>query len=285
MRLLRRLLAATLVASLLIGGTAIGAERWLLPPVGDDDAPLALLLLGSDEGPNRSDNPLVGRADGVQLLFVSADRQHATFVSIPRDSWVAVSGIGNNRINACLVNGPERCVETVENVFGIDIDHYLLTSMRGFAHAIDEWGGITVDVPTPVFDGGYDITETGEQHLEGLQALTYARDRKNRPGGDFGRSQAQAELLAIGHRDVHEAGTVRAVLDAVAVLRQHTVTDISGPQLARLGFEAMHLPPDNVQRELAPARLGTAGAASVVYLEDAAYAMIRDAAEDGRLGD
>jgi polyisoprenyl-teichoic acid--peptidoglycan teichoic acid transferase len=280
-----RLLAAMTAAAVLLAGTSVAAvETLLLPSVGDDDRALAIVLLGSDEGPQRSSRPVPGRADGFQLLFVAPDRQHATFVSIPRDSWVPVAGRGNSRINACLVDGPEACVSTVESAFGIEVDHYLMTSMRGFANATEAFGGLVVDVPRPVFDGGMAIPEAGEQRLRRSQTLTYARDRKNRPGGDFERSEAQAELLAIGHRDVVEEGTVQAVLDAVAVLRKHTLTDLSGPEMLRLGFEAMHLPPDNVQRELAPARLGTAGGASVVFLEDAAYSIISDAAEDGRVG-
>jgi polyisoprenyl-teichoic acid--peptidoglycan teichoic acid transferase len=281
----RRLPALLLGLLLAVSATAASADlaRMLLPPAEGDDV-LTLLLLGSDEGPNRSEDPLVGRADGVQLLFVSGNRQHATFVSIPRDSWIPVPGRGTNRINTCLVSGPDVCVETVEREFGVDVDGYFVSSMRGFARAVDAFGGLTVDVPTPVFDGGYDIPDTGVQHLEGLQALTYARDRKNRPGGDFGRSQAQAELLAIAHADVVEDADISIVLEALKILRRHSVTDLSGPDLVRLGFEAMHLPPENVQRVLAPAEHGRAGAAAIVRLQGSAYEIIRDAADDGRLG-
>lgn len=279
----RALAAFVVITALLTGIGALASEGLLLADPVDDEV-LALLLLGSDEGPTRSENPLVGRADGVQLLFVAPDRQHATFVSIPRDSWLTVTDVGRSRINSCLVRGPERCVTTVEQQFGIEIDAYLMTSMRGFANAVEAFGGVTVDVPTPVFDGGSNISSAGEQDLTGLQALTYARDRKNRPGGDFGRSRAQAELLAIGHADVVRAGDAAAVLDAVTVLRRHTVTDLTGPDLVRLGFEAMHLPPENVERVLAPGDIGMAGRASVVFLEDRAYDIVRDAAADGRLG-
>lgn len=278
----RRLVALVTAAALTIATAGVAAEHLLLPPPPDAGV-TTFLLLGSDEGPNRSANPLVGRADGFQLLFVSGDRQHATFVSIPRDSYVQVTGRGRTRINACLVSGPENCVATVEQEFGVEVDHYLLTSMRGFANAVKAFGGITVDVPTPVFDGGEHIPQAGVQHLEGLQALTYARDRKNRPGGDFGRSQAQAELLSIAHADVVEAGTIAAVIDAATVLRRHSVTDLSGPRLVQLAFEAMQLPPGNVQRALAPARHGMAGPAAVVFLEASAYELIRDAADDARL--
>jgi LCP family protein required for cell wall assembly len=278
----RLLLTLTVVGALLVGTAGLALERLLLPPA--DGEVLTLLLLGSDEGPPRSTDPVPGRADGFQLLFVSGDRQHATFVSIPRDAYIPVSGRGTTRINACLVGGPEACVTTVENEFGVSIDGYFLTSMEGFKRAVAAFGGLTVDVPTPVRDGGMAITEAGEQQLTGSQALTYGRDRKNRPGGDFARSQAQAEMLAIAHADVVAAGEVRAVLDAVSILRRHTHTDLSGPQLARLGFEALQLPPENVQRELAPGNHAMAGPAAVVRLQSSAYELIRDAAADGRIG-
>jgi LCP family protein required for cell wall assembly len=272
------LLVATLLA---LGGPAVAGERLLLPR-GDGEV-LTLLLLGSDEGPPRSTNPVPGRADGVQLLFVSADRQHATFVSIPRDAYVPVPGRGTTRINACLVDGPETCVRTVEQEFGISVDAYLMTTMEGFKNAVHRFGGLVVDVPMPLRDGGASIPEAGEQRLTGSQALTYGRDRQRRPGGDFARTQAQAELLAIAHREA-VAGDVWEVLQAVALLRRHTVTDLSGPQLATLAMEAMRLPPDNVQRALAPGSHGFAGPAAIVRLQPRAYELIRDAATDGRLG-
>jgi polyisoprenyl-teichoic acid--peptidoglycan teichoic acid transferase len=278
----RVVVAAVALVALLGGATAIGIERMLLPK--PDDDVLTFLLLGSDEGPMRSANPLRGRADGIQLLFVSGDRRHATFVSIPRDSYIPVPGRGTTRINACLVDGPERCVTAVENEFGVDVDAYLLTSMHAFARAIRAFGGLTVDVPTPVSDGGHPIRKAGEQHLTGMQSLAYARDRKNRPGGDFARSQAQAELLAIAHSKVHDDADVRAVLDAVEILRRHTVTDLTGPEMVHFAFQALRLQPRRVQRELAPAQHGRAGAASIVRLRPRAYELIRDAADDGRVG-
>jgi polyisoprenyl-teichoic acid--peptidoglycan teichoic acid transferase len=271
------------VTGLLLSSVAVAAERWLLPT--SDGEVLTLLLLGSDGGPPRNDDLRAARADGFQLLFVSADRQHATFVSIPRDAWVPVTGRGTTRINACLNRGPENCVATVEANFGVQVDGYLLTSMRGFALAIEEHGRLTVDVPQRLAVGGTSVAAGDGQVLKGAEALVYARDRKNRSGGDFGRSRAQAELLAIGHRELVADATPGAVLDAVSVVRRHTVTDIPPAQLVRWGFEALQLPPENVQRELAPARLGTAGAASVVYLEQGAYRLIEDAAADGRVGD
>jgi LCP family protein required for cell wall assembly len=279
----RRLVAAVAAATLLLGGSATAVERYTRLPGGDGEV-LTLLLLGSDEGPPRSADITAGRADGFQILFVSGDRQHATFVSVPRDSWVNVAGSGNGRINNCLLGGGERCMATVEQVFGIEVDGYLATSMDAFKAGVNAFGGITIDVPTPVSNGGANITTTGVQQLTGSQALTYGRDRKARAGGDFARSRAQAEILATGHAELLADPSPDRILDVVSILRRHTVTDLSGPQLARLGFEALQLPPENVQRVLADGVDAMVGKAAVVKLRDSAYAVIRDAADDARVG-
>lgn len=278
----RRLLALLVGSLLAFGSGAVALDRYTLPP-GDGEV-LTLLLLGSDEGPPRGPDPLQGRADAFQILFVSGDRQHATFVSVPRDSWLSVAGSGNGRINNCLLGGGERCVATVEQVFGIEVDGYLATSMDAYKAAVDAFGGVTIDVATPLSDGGADIASPGVQHLTGSQSLTYGRDRKTRSGGDFTRSRSQAEILATAHRELLTDPAPDRVLDVVSILRRHTITDLSGPQLARLGFEALRLPPENVQRVLAEGYDAWVGEAAVVKLRESAYAVIKDAADDARVG-
>jgi polyisoprenyl-teichoic acid--peptidoglycan teichoic acid transferase len=272
------LLVAVAVAG--AGGGAAALERWLLPP-GDGET-LALLLLGSDDGPPRDGLLDEGNADAFQLLFVSGDRQHATIVSVPRDSYVPVPNQGRTRINACLFYGPERCVETVAAVFGVEVDGYLLTNMRAFTRGVERFGGIEVEVPRSLRVGSVSIAP-GLQTLDGEQALVFARDRASRAEGDVGRSRAQAHLLAAAHRQVRDDGSPGAILHALGVLRRHTLTDLSGPELVRLGFESLQLPPDNVERVHLPGNLGFAGPAHVYFLHDAAYGIVSDAADDGRM--
>lgn len=264
------------------------------------DRPLAILLLGSDAGPPRDDDTVTGRADGFHLLFVSQERDRATFVSFPRDSWVPVTGLGDTKINACMTAGPENCVSTVETVFGIDVDAYFVTSMWGFADAVNEFvgcdigdpelsrgctRGLTYDVDFTCSSGcgGFAIEEAGEQQLSGFEALTIARNRKLRAEGDFTRSESQAELLASAHAELRADGSIARMMDSLRILRRHSVTDLTLPQLTRLGLDAMRLDPANVENILAPARLGTVGAASVVFLEDETYDIVAEAAATGRL--
>jgi LCP family protein required for cell wall assembly len=291
------LIVSALVVLPLVGLLALERVTAVGP---SSDRPLAILLLGSDAGPPRSDDTLTGRADGFQLLFVSAERDRATFVSIPRDAWVPVTGMGDNKINACLTKGPENCVSTVENAFGIEIDAYFATSMWGFADAVNEFVGcdignpelsrsctkgleVDVDFVCNANCGGFPIAQRGPQRVTGFEALTLARNRGNRAAGDFTRSQSQAELLAIAHAEMQADGSVARMLEALRILRRHSATDLTLPQLTRLGLDAMRLDPANVERILAPSRIGSVGSASVVFLNDPAYDIIAEAAETGRL--
>ena len=270
----------TVLALLALASGGVAAGRWLVAPV-DDDV-ITLLLLGSDAGPPRGGSPTKARADGFHLLFVSPDRQHATVVNLPRDSYVPVPNMGRTKINACLVGGPERCVATVESLFGIDVDHHLVTSMHALADAFEQLGGLEVDVPRSLTGGGPDIAP-GRQRLNGFEVLTYARDRKNRPGGDFDRAHAQGEILALAHQQLVAGADLGDVARSVAVVARHTASDASPAQLLRYGYAALTLPPGNVANVSLPGNVGTAGRASVVRLPDRAFAMVRDAADDGRM--
>lgn len=289
-------LAAMSAVLLVLPGLASAVGR--ISAQAPSGAVTTILLLGSDDGPPREGDPRSARADAIHLVFVSGDRQHATFVSFPRDSWVPVAGLGTTKINACLTRGPENCVATMEALFGITIDGYLLTSMWGFAEAVNEFvgcqpgpdtpcqRGLTIDVKDPCSEncGGVPIPERGVQQLTGYESLAYARHRKTRPGGDFARSQAQAEILTLAHEAVLVEGSLLRAMDAARILHRHVITDLDAVTLARLAVETMNLTAANVRREFAPSRLGTEGEASVVYLEPGVDALVADAAADGRVG-
>lgn len=279
-RALRASVAGLLAVLMIAAAGVVAGERYLRAPIGGDRV-ITILLLGGDEGPMRGGTVLRSRADAFHLLFVSPDRERATFVNIPRDSYVSVPGFGSTRINTCLVAGPERCVQTVESLWGLDVDHYIVTSFSGFMTAVDRYGGVPVDVEHSVRDGGEAIS-AGPQVLSGAQALAYTRDRKNRPGGDLGRTTAQANFLMSAHRDMFEgAATPTRIAEMVGLLQQTTVTDARADELLRYAFLAVTIDPGAVDNITLPANIGMAGAASVMFLPPAAHTIVRDVAADG----
>ncbi|GAB3463725.1 LCP family protein [Kineococcus endophyticus] len=137
------------------------------------------------------------RTDTIMLLHVPDGGGPAALISVPRDSWVPIPGHGKNKINAAFaIGGAPLLMETVEQVSGLRIDHYVETGFGGFAQIVNAVGGVTMCPAKAVDDvrAGLNIA-AGCQQMDGKTALGYARYRYTDVQGDFGRVQRQRELL------------------------------------------------------------------------------------------
>src|SRR5690606_36191434 len=149
----------------------------------------------------RPGDPLRGRADAIHIVAVDTDEHTATVVDIPRDSV-----IGGTKVNAHLATGgPDALVAELESFTGLTIDHWMLTTFKGFERLTQAVDGVDVVVEHPMHDDASDSHfDPGPAHVEGPDALAYARDRHSLPDGDFGRTRHQGELLLAIHRRVAE---------------------------------------------------------------------------------
>lgn len=170
-----------------------------------------ILLLGVDDPDRRDDvgpqldeqldsgdwQPGSFRSDTMMVLHVNASGEHAQIISVPRDSWVHVHGHGDQKINAALsLGGPELAARTVEDTFGIRLDHVALIDFQGLREVTDALGGVDVRIPETVVDTMNGRTWTqGVHHLDGEEALLYVRQRYGLPGGDFDRIHRQQNFL------------------------------------------------------------------------------------------
>ncbi|WP_420113880.1 LCP family protein [Pseudactinotalea sp.] len=158
------------------------------------------LLAGSD---SRADGVLDGdstegqRTDTIMLLTVP--RSGATsLISLPRDTYVEIPGHGANKLNtAYAFGGPELLVETVEQLTGIGVDHYVEIGMGGVAGLVDAVGGVELclDYVVDDRDSGLVWEEPGCQVVDGEMALAFARMRKSDPLGDIGRTEWQQQVI------------------------------------------------------------------------------------------
>ena len=154
--------------------------------------PYYVLLLGSDarEGDTAS------RSDTMILVRVDANVGKATLVSIPRDTKVEIEGHGTQKINAAYAfGGPAGAVEAVEKMSGIEISHYAEIHFDELEKAVDQLGGIWVDVPVSSNQTGSSHSQyqfdAGMQKMTGEQALVFARERYGYNEGDFQRAENQ----------------------------------------------------------------------------------------------
>lgn len=149
------------------------------------------------------------RSDVNILLFINPLTHHVTMVSIPRDAYLPNkayedSEFALDKLTHTGLYGIDTTVETVEDFFDINIDYYARISFSSVIEIVDALGGIDVDVEIDFCeqdeyrnkDEAHQIClSSGEQHLDGQQALAYARHRKTAGYDTAGRERAQQRIL------------------------------------------------------------------------------------------
>ena len=243
---------------------------------------VVLLTIGSDSGApkfGRGGAMESGRADALQLVIIDTAKRKGAVVSFPRDSYVPIPGHGTNKINAAMAfGGPPLLVATFEQLTGLTIDYYALTSFDGLTDIVNKVGKVQVNVDMNLrdhFAGAF--LDKGKRNLTGGQALAYARARKTLPGGDFDRSRHQGQLLLGGlttyQRQVAEDPA--KVLTWLGIIRDEVKTDLPFPELLRLALLATDVPASGIKNIPVPSVAGSAGGASVVRLQPGAYSPVR----------
>ena len=209
-----------------------------------------ILVLGSDERPKGSKEPGANqgpsRADSIMLLHVGFGSVRK--LSILRDTSMEIPGHGTARVNSAYAQGGAALtIDTLENFFGEDlrINHIVEVNFTEFPELIDALGGVDVKLKRCVSSNSFSGTRVrlkkGEHHLNGEEALAYARVRKNRcaPGeDDRDRARRQQEVLAGMRNQVASplnwpSAFVRAPFIAYEAPRAIR-SDMHGPGLAAL---------------------------------------------------
>lgn len=205
----------------------------LPPPV------LAALHAGGDDGELNADTLIL-------VHLATAPRQPPVAVSIPRDSYVTVPGFGPHKINSALQRamlaakstliaqglsgagldrlaqqaGRQKLVQTVEQLTGVTLDHYVEINLAGFYEITQAVGGVPVCLAAPTHDSytGADFA-AGPQTVSGAAALAFVRQRHGLPRGDLDRIQRQQAYLS---GLAHQLLSAHLLTDpaAVAALRQ-----------------------------------------------------------------
>ncbi|WP_334100032.1 LCP family protein [Anaerotignum faecicola] len=143
-----------------------------------------------------------GRSDVVMVASVNTKTGQVKLVSIARDTYVAIPGYNNTRINhAFSYGGPELAIRTLNENFGLDVTDYVAVNFDSLAEVIDAMGGVEVDVTeaerrqiNAYLLSGEPLYETGYITLNGPQAVSYSRIRKI--DNDDMRTSRQREVLA-----------------------------------------------------------------------------------------
>lgn len=170
-------------------------------PEGDrpaDTESTTILLLGSDQRPEGQQEAGVEgeRADSIMLLNIPAEGDEVFVMSVMRDTWVDIPGVGQGKINSALEQGGmPLMVETLEGHFGTHIDEVMEVDFAGFQGVTDALGGVTVDVPQSFTTReGLEFT-AGPTQMDGETALAFVRERYAFTDSDYTRVQNQRAYI------------------------------------------------------------------------------------------
>ncbi|MFD3641317.1 LCP family protein [Streptomyces griseus] len=159
--------------------------------------------------------------DTIMLVHLSADRQRASVVSLPRDSYAEMPAHTDRttgkhheshpvKLNAAYAEGgPTLTVRTVENMTKVKIDHYLEVDFTSFMKTVDAVGGVKICTARPMKDSYTGLNlPAGSHELDGGRALQYVRSRHVDVGSDLGRMERQQKFLAALIKQVTSSGVL-----------------------------------------------------------------------------
>ena len=223
-----------------------------------------LLLLGID---NPGDS-ITGRSDTMLLASVNARTGTLKLISFMRDTYVSIPGNGHNKLNAAYAyGGAELLIETLEKSFGVQVDGYVAVNYQLMADLVDAIGGIDLTVTKDEMkklngileyynrQRGADrseqlLTEYGDLHLTGLQAMSYARIRKL--DSDFVRVERQQRVIQAIYKQL-ETLELTKLISVMTTYIGKVSTDVTLAEAAGLVTSIMGYPEMQVQTLRVPA--------------------------------
>lgn len=268
---LRVIIAATAVLILVLTGFAWRGVDSLVSNIerisdlglgGGSDGAVDILLVGVDSRTDAHGNPLteaeramlhagdeIGtNTDTIVLMRVPDDGRSATAISLPRDAYVDIPGLGRGKINSAYgvtkqkvyqnlldqgateqeaerestQRGRQALIKSVAGLTGVAVDHYAEVSLLGFVLLTDAVGGVDVclknAVDEPLSGARF---PAGRQRLDGPRALSFVRQRHELPRGDLDRIVRQQVFMAqlvhqvLSARTLSDPGRLSELSDAV----------------------------------------------------------------------
>lgn len=206
-----------------------------------------------------------GMSDTIIVCSYNPKTGNASMLSIPRDTYVENGNYkysAQNKINY-LYNGgqtPEKTLEAVNEITGLDIKYYVLVDTAALRKLVDLIGGVEFEVPD---DMDYDdYTQDLHIHLKkGLQTLTgeqaegVARFRHNNDGSsysyeygneDYGRMRTQRSLIVAVAKQTIKLKNVKEIGNMINIMKEDIKTnmDISSlidyvPYAVNMDFDAI----------------------------------------------
>lgn len=225
-----------------------------------------ILLMGSDI---RGTDYTYGLADSIRLVRVDFVTPSVTMLDFPRDLWVEIPGISDHygithaKLNQAYLfgspgmkyydgadGGAGLTAKTLDLNFGAQVDHYLVMNMNTFVHLVDAVNGIDIYLDhqvdmNPEQDGANPdkVYQAGSNHLDGAQALAFARDRIPTI---FQRARFQTMILKALEQKMLTPAMIPVWPQVIEDFSNSVQTDLSPNEISQLVCLAKSLTSDKI---------------------------------------
>ena len=235
-----------------------------------------IVLLGYG-GPGH-DGPYL--TDSIMVLSLRPGTHEAIMVSLPRDLWVKIPALPNNRfmmgkLNSAYAIGSDRrnypnvrndwktltgggdlTAATISQVIGQPVDYWVGVDFKAFRDVVDALGGVQINVPTALDDRRYPRGETagmmhihfnpGLQQFDGERALEYARSREST--SDFDRSRRQQLIMVAVRQRVFSLNAIPRLLSLLGALQDNVRTNLRPAEMRLLAGLAGQFKDEDIRR-------------------------------------
>ena len=137
------------------------------------------------------------RSDVNILAVVNTETKNILLLSTPRDSYITypqTNGV-RDKLTHAGIYGIDQSIEALQGLYDINVDYFMRVNFSGFEDVIDALGGIDVNSEYEFSVQNIRTYNVGVNHLTGIEALAFARERKSFALGDIQRGRHQMEVI------------------------------------------------------------------------------------------
>ena len=200
--------------------------------------PFVVYLSGVD---TRGDLTDKARSDVNIIAAVNPVTKQVVLINTPRDYYVDLAGTNSkDKLTHAGLYGVQTSMDTLGNLYGVDVQHYIRINVAGFINVIDALGGVDVysdQAFTSVGSPGYYDPTTfveGWNHLDGKAALAFARERHAFKTGDVQRGINQMKVIDAMLNKIKSPALLMGFTKILDAVSDSFVTSLSQNQISAL---------------------------------------------------
>ena len=299
-RILKKIFIFLLIVLLAIIGFIVykvqanggGLQGLLLTVVGHDQEtlkdlnPIQVLMMGvsTDNGGKLTDT--------IMVASYNPQTQSASLLSIPRDTFVGKresTASAYDKINALYQKSPERTLEAVNSITGLEIKYYVVIDNQALIKLVDLIGGVEFEVP---IDMDYDDTsqnlhihlDKGLQTINGEKAEQLLRFRKNNNGtsypssygdNDIGRMKTQRNFIVATIKQTLQPENILKIKGIIDIAYEYVETNLDLSIIKDYVPYAVNINPDNIKSASLPGAPKSMGPSNLSF-----YKLDKEATEE-----